>query len=125
MGMVSVFGALFHKKGRMPIEVSGQNVDAHNERQEILNVQPAGEYIFLQELLLCDEAHAAEIAEVFEEVTRKKLENAELVPTEKKSKLLKVDTSDKTYYLQVSSINELDKICEDSENGEVIYQIIY
>lgn len=123
MGIISVFGSLFHKSGHLPIELCEQSKD--DEGEKTIHMETTGEYTFLQELLLCDEADAVEIAETFEKVTGKKLENAELVPTEKKSKILKVETLDRLYFLKVSSINVLSKISEDSEGGEVIYQIIY
>lgn len=107
----------------MPIEPNRHALS--NEREEKINMDPAGEYVFLQELLLCDETHAVEIATNFEKITGKKLEKAELVPTEKKSRILKVETSDKTYYLKINSLNVLYKICEDSMTGNIIFQIIY
>lgn len=118
-----IFDALFHKKERMPIEPNGHALS--NEREVRLNMDPIGEYVFLQEILLCDETHAVEIATNFEKITGKKLEKVELVPTEKKSKILKVETPDKTYYLKINSLNVLNKICEDSMAGNIIFQIIY
>lgn len=123
MGIVSIFGSLFHKREHMPIEPSVQG--EKNEIKEIPDIEPSGEYVFLQELLICDEAHAVKIAETFESATGKTLDNAELVSAEMKYKILKVETPDKTYYLRVNSVNVLNKICEDSVTGKVIFQIIY
>jgi len=123
MGIVGLVGALFHKKGHMPLEPTRQG--GNNMAEMTTPVEFSGEYIFLQELLLCDETHAIKIADEFERITGQKLENAELVPTDKKSKTLCTKTADKTYYLKISSVNVLREIREDSVTGEVIFQIIY
>lgn len=125
----SVFGALFHKKGNMPLEPAKtvENVKT-NETPPTGGAQTAefkGEYAFLQELASCDETQAVEIAKIFEDVTGHKLEKAESVSTEKSYILLKVDTPEKSYYLTISMSKLLRMIREDSVKGKIIYQIIF
>ena len=48
-----------------------------------------------------------------------------MVPIEEKYRLLKVETEDKTYYLRINSVNVLYQLREDSNDGNVISQIIY
>ena len=65
------------------------------------------------------------IAKQFEKITGETLENAELIPTDKKSRILQVETANKVYYLKISSVNVLREIREDSMTGDPIFQIIY
>ncbi len=123
MGMASIINILFGDRGHMPYEPNKKGFTSTTEKVQIH--EPRDEYIFLQELLSCDEEHAVEIAEIFEDVTGKKLEDAELVPTEKKVKILKIVTSDKEYYLKISSVNVLKEIREGSMDGEVKYLMMY
>ena len=122
MGMAGIFGVLFPGKGNMPVEPPGQIEDT---AKNSLPVEPSGEYSFLQKLLQCDETHAVAIAKQFEKITGETLENAELIPTDKKSRILQVETANKVYYLKISSVNVLREIREDSMTGDPIFQIIY
>ena len=79
----------------------------------------------LMELLGCDEKHAAEIAREFEEATKKQIESVELIPTETKAGLLKVQTQGSEYYLKISSLGKLLEIREGSADGKILFQVIY
>lgn len=122
MGIASILGAVFYKKHHMPIEPLKQDGEVVVEAAVL---EPSGEYIFLQELLKCDEAHAIKIAESFKKTTGKSLEKADPVEIKDKYKIIKVDTGDKTYFLETNSVSVLQEIREDTLQGKVIYQIIY
>lgn len=79
----------------------------------------------LMKLLNCDEKHAEDIETEFEDVTGAKIENAELMPTEKKTRLVKVQAQGKSYYLKINSVGMLTEIREDKVDGDILLQVIY
>ena len=123
MGIMGMFDVFLHSKEHMPIERKREkNI---NNVNEITNLESEGKFAFLQEVLLCDDVHAVKIAEDFENATGKQLEWVEVIPTRKKSIILRTGTEEKSYYLKVNSVKVLNEIREDSMTGKIIFQIIY
>lgn len=120
MGLLSFLGNAFQKNENMPIKMKEESLQTTEQ-----DLTFKGEYIFLQELLNCDEAHAVVIADTFTEVTGQPLERAELIPDEKKTRLLKVYSREHNYYLRITAGNKVREIREDTKSGKILYQIIY
>ena len=123
MGIAGIFAALFHSKGSMPVEPTGQTGSSTSENTP--HIEPTGEYIFLQELLRCNEFQAIDIATQFEHITEKPLQSAEVVPTGKVSTTLKTTIDGKSYYLKISSAHLLIEIREDSITGNLLFREIF
>ena len=79
----------------------------------------------LQDLLNCDKEDADAIAELFTEVTGQVIEEAELVPNKKKTRLLRIYSGEKKYYLRITMRDQIQEIRSDTENGKIMYQVIY
>ena len=79
----------------------------------------------LQYLLDCDKEDADAIAELFTEVTGQVIEEAELVPNKKKTRLLRISSGEKNYFIRITMGNQIREIRSDTENGKIMYQIIY
>ena len=120
MGILGFLGSVFQKNEMMPVEAEKEI--SENKEQKLTF---EGEYIFLQKALNCDENHAVAIADTFEKVTGKKLETAEVVPNEKKTRLLKGNSGENEYYLRITGVNVVREIRADTKDGEILYQIIY
>ncbi len=81
--------------------------------------------VMLMKLLNCDEKQVGDIEMEFEDVTGAKIEDAELIPTEKKISLVKVQAQGKEYYLKINSVGMLIEIRADKTDGTVLFQVNY
>ena len=117
MGVFGLLGSVFRKNEGMPVKAEKEI--SENKEQELTF---EGKYVFLQKILNCDEDHVVAIADTFEKVTGQKLEDAELISKEKRTRILRVTSGKNDYYLQISGVNE---IRADAKDGEILYQIIY
>lgn len=79
----------------------------------------------LQDLLNCDKEDADAIAELFTEVTGQVIKEAELVPNKKKTRLLRISSGEKNYFLRITMRNQIQEIRSDTKNGKLLYQVIY
>ena len=120
MGVFVFLGSVFRKNDVMPVKAEKEI--SKNKEQELTF---EGEYVFLQKILNCDEDHAVAIADTFEKVTGQKLEDAELISKEKRTRILRVTSDKNDYYLQISGVNVVNEIRADAKDGEILYQIIY
>ena len=120
MGVFGFLGSVFRKNEVMPVKAEKEI--PKNKEQELTF---EGEYVFLQKILNCDEDHAVAIADTFEKVTGQKLEDAELISKEKRTRILRVTSDKNDYYLQISGVNVVNEIRADAKDGEILYQIIY
>lgn len=120
MGVFGFLGSVFRKNEVM--QVKAEKEISKNKEQELTF---EGEYVFLQKILNCDEDHAVAIADTFEKVTGQKLEDAELISKEKRTRILRVTSDKNDYYLQISGVNVVNEIRADAKDGEILYQIIY
>ena len=118
MGVFGFLGSVFRKNEVMPVKAEKEI--SKNKEQELTF---EGEYVFLQKILNCDEDHA--VADTFEKVTGQKLEDAELISKEKRTRILRVTSDKNDYYLQISGVNVVNEIRADAKDGEILYQIIY
>lgn len=102
-----------------------QNNTKYQEEKMQVREDKLEEKAMIMELLNCDEEKAEKIEVTFQEVSGKRIDNVENVPTDKKSYLVKVEADGEIYYLKITSKYFLSEIRADKEDGEVLYQVVY